>query len=139
MSRYILTIIGLLTALPVSASAQKGVIARCGASKGTAYYFDDKASHWIDDGIRTGQIVLVKLGEEWDIQFDDVAGASGYREDGARVIALGSTNEMLTIGAFRGNYTDIYTFNFADKEVVWSSHKIGTLVRKAAIYRADCS
>jgi len=41
--------------------------------------------------------------------------------------------------AFRGTYTDIYTFDAGTSEVVWSSHKIGTLVKKVAIYRADCS
>jgi len=85
-----------------------------------------------------GRIVLVKLGEEFDIQFDDAAGSYGYREDGASVFLLGVLNGKMTVGAMHNNYTAIYTFNFVEKEVLWSSHKIGSLVTKVAIYRADC-
>lgn len=93
---------------------------------------------WEEDGISDGKIVLVGLGDEWDIQFDDAAGAYGYRQDGAEVLVLGNTETKLTVGAFRVTYTDIYTFNFANREVIWTSHKIGTLVTKVAIYRAEC-
>jgi len=46
---------------------------------------------------------------------------------------------MLTIGAFRGTYVDIFTFNFSNNEVLWTSHKIGTAIAKVGIYRAECS
>ncbi len=94
---------------------------------------------WENDGISNGQILLVKLGQEWDIQFGDSIGSYGYRQDGAAVIALGSNNSMLNVGAFHPNYTDIYTFNMLSKEVLWTSHKIGTAITKVAIYRAECA
>ena len=126
------------------AFAQEGVIARCGASSGQGYFFFDSIMNpdgpdWSQDGISSGQILLVRLGQEWDIQFGDTIGAYGYRQDGARVIPLGGSGELFTIGAFRGTYTDIYTFNFAEREVLWTSHKIGTPVTKVAIYRSICS
>jgi hypothetical protein len=94
---------------------------------------------WMDDGISSGKILLVRLGDEWDIQFGDTIGDYGYRQDGARVLPLGRADHLLTVGAFRGTYTEIYTFKFSDNEVVWTSHKIGTVITKVAIYRADCS
>ncbi len=130
--------------VPSSVSASEGAVVRCGASKGTGYYFYDeimnpKGPEWSEDGISDGKLILISLGDEWDIQFDDVAGAFGYRQDGAEVVPLGSTENKLTIGAFRGTYTDVYTFDLTQKEVVWSSHKIGTPIPKVAIYRAPCS
>lgn len=126
------------------AAASEGVLARCGASEGRGYFFQDPVFHpepstWMDDRIGAGKIILVRLGQEWDIQFDDAAGAHGYRQDGAEVMLLGASEGKITVGAFRGTYTDIYTFDAGTSEVVWSSHKIGTLVKKVAIYRADCS
>ena len=125
-------------------AAQDGVLARCGPSSGQGYFFFDELMNpegpeWSEDGIRDGEIILIRLDNEWDIQFDDVAGAFGYRQDGADVIPLGSSNQKLTIGAFRGTYSDIYTFNFEGNEVVWSSHKTGTLITKVAIYRSECT
>ncbi|MBY6056781.1 hypothetical protein [Leisingera daeponensis] len=125
------------------AEIQQGVLLRCGASKGTAYFFKDDLTNpggpeWSDDGISEGKISLVRLGDEWDIQFGDALGAYGYREDGASVVPLGTSDKMITIGAFRGTYADVYTFNLADGEVLWSSHKIGSAVPKVGMYRAKC-
>jgi hypothetical protein len=125
-------------------SQQSGVIARCGPSKGQGYFFEDKLFNptgpsWIEDGISDGKIVLINLNEEWDILFDDVIGARGYREDGAVVVLLGNQGGKLTIGAFHANYTDIYTFDVMENVVLWSSHKIGTPIKKVAIYQAECS
>lgn len=129
---------------PIAASASEGAIARCGAPKGTGYFFFDELMNpngpeWGDDGISDGKMVLISLGDEWDIQFDDIVGAYGYRQDGAEVIPLGASGEKFTIGAFRGTYTDVFTFDIARKEVVWTSHKIGTAIPKVAIYHAACS
>ncbi len=133
----------LVAAAPAYSQLGEGVLFRCGASKGNGYFFYDEAYNpegpsWEDDGISNGKFVLVKLGDEWDIQFDDTIGAYGYREDGAQVFPLGNENGKLTIGAFHPNYTDIYTFNPAADEVVWTTHKIGTLITKVAVYRAEC-
>jgi len=124
--------------------AAEGVVARCGASDGYTYYFRDDlmnpdGPNWSKDGISNGQFLLVKLGDEWDIQYGDTIGEYGYRQDGANVMPLGEANGKITIGAFRGTYTDIFTFDSIQKEVVWSSHKIGTVISKAGTYQADCS
>jgi hypothetical protein len=144
--RAIVLVLGLAatSAAPLGAQVRDGVLARCGESEGQGYFFQDDfwnpdGPEWSKDGITGGQIVLVRLGEEWDIQFADIAGAHGYRADGAVVMPLGSTETMLTVGAFRGNYADVYTFNFAGSEVVWTSHKIDVMVSKVAVYRADCT
>ncbi|MCF4166326.1 hypothetical protein L2U69_11780 [Zavarzinia compransoris] len=136
----------LVAATPLgngSVAAADGVLARCGASKGRGYFLKDNLSNpdgpmWADDGISSGKVVLIRLGDEWDIQFDDTVGAYGYRQDGATVAMLGQFGERLSIGAFRGTYADIFTFDFAEKEVVWTSQKIGTFVPKVAVYVAKC-
>jgi len=129
---------------PEAVLAQDGVIARCGASEGQSYFFHDPVMYpngpdWDDDGISNGKLLLVRLGEEWDIQFGDTVGDYGYRQDGATVFPVGQTEDMLTIGAFRGTYVDMFTFNFSNSEVLWTSHKIGTAIAKVGIYRAECS
>lgn len=136
----------LIATLPVwntSAESSDGVLARCGASKGRSYFLKDNITNpggpnWEEDGITNGKIILVRLGKEWDIQFDDASGAYGYRQDGATVVTLGKFEDKLSIGAFRGTYSDIYTFDFSQEEVIWTSHKIGTAVPKVAIYTAKC-
>lgn len=130
--------------IPGAVAAQDGVIARCGASEGQGYFFHDPVMYpngpeWADDGISNGKLLLVRLGEEWDIQFGDTIGEYGYRQDGATVFPVGQTEDILTIGAFRGTYVDMYTFNFSNNEVLWTSHKIGTAIAKVGIYRAECS
>lgn len=127
------------------AGGAQGVLARCGPSKGQSYYFKDpvfnpNGPNWTEDGISNGKIILVRLGDEWDIQFDDFLGASGYRQQGAAVIPLSDdSGPLLTVGAFAGSYTEIYTFDMSQSEVVWTSHKTGTSIKKVAIYRSTCS
>lgn len=134
---------GICTAGAVFAQATEGVLIRCGASSGHAFFFQDEffnpeGSGWQEDGMSSGKIILVKLGNEWDIQFDDAIGTSGYRQDGARVIPLSGKSEMLTVGAFNSDYVDIYTFDFIGKQVAWSSSKLGPFAPKVAAYAAEC-
>lgn len=129
---------------PAPLTAAEGAIARCGPSDGMGYYFKDELTNptgpsWEKDGITNGKIVLIRLADEWDILLDDAIGAYSYRQDGAMVVALGATDRMITVGAFHGNFTDIYTFNLIDREVLWSSHKIGTAITKVAVYRSECT
>jgi len=117
----------------VLAQSGDGVIARCGASAGRAYFFQDPVVNptgpsWEDDGISAGVILLIKLGSEWDIQFNDALGTSGYRQDGATVLPLMLNNHKLTIGVFHSNYDDIYTFDPDGQDVLWTALKSGTLV-----------
>lgn len=128
---------------PAFAQVAQGVIARCGGSRGTAYRFLDNLTPglrpgWAQDDYG-GKTVLVRLGNEWDIQFSDALGSSGYRALGAKVMPLGYTGGRLNVGAFGGTFIDIYTFDFNTSEVIWTSHKNGTLFDKVGIYRATCS
>ena len=142
-----LALVGALCALGVSAEAQttNGVLIRCGASAGQSFFFKDSifnpsGSAWEKDGMSNGKIVLIKLGEEWDIQFDDAAGAYGYRQDGAAVTPVMSNKALITVGAFHTNYVDLYTFDFENKVVGWSSTKIGLSgsAPKVGAYSATC-
>ena len=85
-----------------------------------------------------GQIILVRLGDEWDIQFDDSIGAFGYRQDGAQVFPLLENGHLLTVGAFGTLYVDIYTFDFENRGVGWTSNKHGPIVPKVSAYNATC-
>ena len=137
-----LALLALSISTPAAAQDVDGVLARCGASHGRGYFFyDEKFSpqgpDWEDDGISNGKIILVRLGDEWDIQFDDVAGAYSYRQDGAKVMPLMNKPGMLSVGAFGASYADIYTFDLENKTLAWSSNKIGP-IPKVSVYSSDC-
>jgi hypothetical protein len=132
-----------LSTLPTLASAQTdGALFRCGASSGHGFFFKSSLNpdgpSWEIDGITGGEIVLIRLGDEWDIQFDDSIGASGYREDGAEVFPLMEADGFLTVGAFHANYVDIYTFDFANRVVGWTSNKHGPIAPKVSVFSANC-
>lgn len=133
--------VALVCGAGVPASAE--VVAHCGASQGTGYFFHDERFNptgpdWAEDGMSNGRIILVRDGDDWDILFSDAVGSFGYRQDGATVLLVGNNGDFLTIGAFHPNYVDTYTFDLSGLEVVWTSHKTGTAIQKVAIYRADC-
>ena len=118
-------------------------IITCGASEGRGYFFTDDiwnpdGPNWQDDRISNGAIRLVLHGDEIDIEFGDIVGNSGYRADGANVVKLLADGEKMTVGAFHTNYVDTYTFDFINRVVIWTSHKLGPLSPKTAIYKADC-
>ncbi len=113
-------------------------IAVCGASKGHGYYFSDG---WQKDGVSEGQIILFRdsVSNEFDILFgNNVQNLNGYRQDDANVILLYADDDIIRIGAFHDNYTDIYSFSKNQGVVAWSSNKSGPIVPKAAVYVADC-
>ena len=115
----------------------------CGASKGYSFFLQNSSldydAGWSEDGISNGKIILVKEGEDFDILFDDIIGGYGYREDGADVFMLGLQNGKITILIVHYNYSDLYTFDLLNNEVVWASQKIAPhLVNKGSLFRADC-
>lgn len=140
--RILLT--ALLYTLPAMVSAQisEGVIIRCGASSGHGFFFkgplNPDGPNWDTDQISAGKIVLVRLGNEWDIQFDDAIGSSGYRQDGAQVIPLMEAEGLITVGAFNMGYVEIYTFDLVNRVVGWTSNKHGPIVPKASAFSATC-
>lgn len=126
----------------VTGQAVDGVLMRCGASSGQSYIFKNQLSPddsgWMTDGINNGKIVLIRLGDEWDIQFDDSVGAYGYRQDGARVFPLFQNDNLLTVGAFGALYVDIFTFDFENQIVGWTTNKHGPVFPKVSAFVADC-
>ena len=136
--------IACIVVLPSLASAQSsdGVLMRCGASTGHSFVFkglfNPEGPNWTNDGISNGKIVLIRLGDEWDIQFDDIVGAFSYRQDGAQVFPLLENENILTVGAFGASFVDIYTFDFTNKVVGWTSNKHGPIVARTAAYSATC-
>lgn len=144
MKKYSLAVLAIAGATMFKSPAFAEVVAHCGASQGISYYFYDEvfnpdAPGWVEDGISSGRIILVREGDEWDILFGDAAGSTSYRNDGAVVVLLAQNERFITVGAFTPFYSETYTFNLVDNEVVWTSHKTGTPVPKVAIYRSDCS
>jgi len=118
-------------------------IISCGPSEGTAYFFADSlfnpdGPNWTSDSITNGSIRLVSVGEEFDIQFGDAIGGSSYAAEGARVLSISANESKATFGAFHSNFTEIYTFDFENKVVAWSTHKIGPFAPKVATYVATC-
>ena len=120
------------------------VMAMCGPSKGTAFFFKDAlfnpdGGSWMEDGMSNGQVTLVKDGDSYDILFGDAARGSGYKQDGAQVFMLHSGEKFIRVGAFAGNYADIYNFDREDNKLVWSSNKSGPFSGKVAVYESDCT
>jgi hypothetical protein len=134
----------LLAAMPswVSAQSSDGAIIRCGASSGHSFVFKSSLNpmgpNWEVDGMSNGKIILIRLGDEWDIQFDDSVGSYGYRQDGAQVLPLMETDGLITVGAFSSQYVDIYTFDLVNRVVGWTSNKHGPVAAKTAAFSATC-
>lgn len=143
MMRYVAAV-AIVAGMTGTALAEPVVLARCGASKGQGYFFNDPVmnpnpSAWEEDGISNGTIFLVAEDDKFDIRFDDALSAGiGYRAEGAEVIMLGSTENLIRVGAFHANYSEIYTFDLKGKVVIWTSSKTGPITAKVAIYEAKC-
>ena len=81
------------------------VMAMCGASSGTGYFFKDtlynpEGGRWLDDGISNGQITLVRDGESYDILFMMQSEEPDTGEkDGAQVFMLHSGEKFIRVGA----------------------------------------
>ena len=137
-------LVGLaLLASRTNGAAGDGAILRCGASEGTGYFFRHafwypEGPSWEADKISNGEITLVHLGDEWDILLNSAAGVSGYREEGVTVSLMAARDQFLMVGAFSAEFVEIYTFDLEQREVAWTSNRIGPLPPKAAVYRAEC-
>ncbi|WP_170587382.1 hypothetical protein [Ruegeria arenilitoris] len=126
-------------------SAEELVLLKCGASSGKAYFFDGEG--WVNDGISNGKIVLVgnaggvegKFDIRFDDSFSDIRRGYGYASDGASVFQVAAAQGRFSFIAAHDNYTDQYTFDTNRNEVLWTSHKVGTLVPKVALYFAECA
>ncbi|CUJ87647.1 hypothetical protein PH7735_00796 [Shimia thalassica] len=121
-------------------AANETMLMKCGASSGKAYFFNGEG--WINDTIKDGQIILIGnaggVEGEYDIRFTDAFGAKGYVSDGAAVFLAGSDRGKFSFIAAHSNYTAQYTFDVTRNEVLWTSHKTGTIVQKVGLYYAEC-
>ncbi len=136
--------VAVLSAMPslVLGQSNDGAVIRCGASAGHSFFFkspnNPSGPNWDADGMSKGKIILIRLGDEWDIQFDDSVGSYGYRQDGAQVFPLMESDSLITVGAFSAQYVDIYTFDLVNRVVGWTSNKHGPITPKTAAYSATC-
>ncbi|MEA1675248.1 hypothetical protein [Nitrospirillum sp. BR 11163] len=134
------------------------VIATCGPSKGTAYFFPSPQmkgpdTGWHDDGIDGGAVSLVMLADKPgaiedkpDLIFKDSYGTRSAIQDGAivSILAANTLNRIVIVQAFySGSETvEVYTFRIGpDKrgEVLWSAARAGGTFQKSALMRAECS
>ncbi|MDO5658657.1 MAG: hypothetical protein Q4G36_10105 [Paracoccus sp. (in: a-proteobacteria)] len=121
------------------------VLIRCGESVGTTYVFGNQRSHtgnggFFDDGMDGGNIILVSDSVGPDIRFHDTVGQKSYRDDGATVQVHSSADDRFVIvTAAHRNYFDVYTFDVLQREVAWTSAKIGPFMARSGLMRASCN
>jgi hypothetical protein len=141
----------LLFALAVfvlsTASAQAQLITRCGASAGYSYFFENRLapgqSGWQRDGISTGNLQLIKSGDEYDIVYQDTVGARSARADGFKFVHVTpSAGFLMLIGVSNVGVLDHYLFRLDTHgrgEVLWGTSRGTGLIPKATMMRAECT
>jgi hypothetical protein len=130
----------MLLASPVVAK----ILITCGESHGYAYYpqqnfvTKDK-SGWTADKLSKGAFSLVKKGDELDILFKDARGMNSARADGGKVSLLGvaGSNILVTV-VYKNISVELYTFDLKEKVLLWTQHKYGAIINKAATYVSKC-
>lgn len=127
-----------------SMAAQSQTLIECEAGKGWAYYSNiepetGKPTGWVEDGITGGSITLVRDGDEFDLLIRDTIGTISARAEGAQIVLLGFRATYLEVlASYPQGAKEIYTFDFAAKQLVWSQHKFGVLYDKAHTFVAAC-
>lgn len=152
MKAFIGLIVGALMAALLAFESQAADIAICGASEGYGYYpkiglgaSDASAGEWAVDRISNGRFtVTLSDDNEFDIiVLDATGGMFSSRAAGAVIQVIGKTDETLSLVAiYPGKSIETYTFirNVdGEAEVMWTANKYGTLIPKAASYKAACS
>jgi hypothetical protein len=123
-----------------SNAALAQTIADCGASSGKAFYFDQPdAQGWMDDGISSGVIALVKDGANVDILVKDRIGTISARSQGATVTLLDVVDPFITVLVdYPGGSKELYTFDTKRRVVAWTQHKFGVMFDKVQAMVAQC-
>lgn len=138
-----LQIVPLCAAL-ASTQASAQTIITCGGSEGHSIYFDHpllkpEDTGWTDDQLTDGSIALVKSGDGVDILIKDGLGMTSALSYGAQVMLLDATDTVATVVVnYTGGAKELYTFDFARRQVVWSQHKFGVMFDKAHTMVAPC-
>lgn len=87
--------------LTTHAQAEEVVIARCGASDGTVFYFEGGLvppgqGGWKRDGMSSGKIRVVSKDGALDVRFSDATGERSHRGEGSDVRLVGLDKETGT-------------------------------------------
>jgi hypothetical protein len=146
----LLWLVGLGLSLSTAALGKTYTFATCGESAGYGFYpraglaaSQPEAGKWIPDALTGGGFSLTENEGKFDILARDSSGrVFSSTQDGAKVLAVGSTDKSLSVIVSYPNLIETYTFlrnAEGEAEVLWSTNKWGTPIPKIAAYRASCS
>lgn len=145
MFRCAMALVGMACGLTIASVqlASAEVVARCGASKGFAYYpeiglVQAGQGGWKEDGITRGEILLLRDGTEFDVIHTDAAGTRSSKADGARVIGISATDARIIVLVAYPEVVETYALWFSTRELLWTQIKAAGLVDKAATFRSEC-
>ena len=130
--------------------ANASIVAKCGPSKGHAYYFSapllpKNGTGWQQDGISKGAILLMRDGAEYDVVITDTAGTRSLKADGFQIVDLGHRAPFLVLLAIHPNTRVVEHYMFQLQEdgsgtVVWGVLKgSGVGFPKSSIYESTCN
>lgn len=141
----------LLTAalLFLAQHAAAETITECGASDGTAYYFEgpitpEAESGWQKDQISKGEFRLIMDGDQPDIIATDALNRTfSALGDGAAVIELKGTDAhfRLIVVIYPQGAVEHFIFRLDAQgagKVVWGSAKVGGPIPKSSLMEATC-
>ena len=98
---------------------------------------------WISDAISGGRFSLIENDGEFDLLVTDAMGrVFSSKQEGAKVILVGSSYNSLTVVVAYPLLVETYTFlrnEDGQPEAIWTTNKWGTPIPKVAAFRADCS
>jgi len=137
--------------LTIASTAALGAnIAICGESAGYGFYpkaglaaAAQGSGKWINDVISGGRFSLTENEGEFDILVTDAMGrVFSSKQEGAKVIVVGSSDKSLTVVVAYPLLVETYTFlrnGDGQAEAIWTTNKWGTPIPKVAAFRAACS
>ena len=144
MSRFAL----IVTMLFFSHSIAFGqnIITRCGSSEGHDYWVNNEALNvggWKKANIPGGKIVLLRNGDDFDIEITDARGipSTVSSQNGVIVPVENSNNNVTLIINYPGSGTEVYSFTLDEKkkgELIWSKIRHHSLIRNGGIYKSAC-
>jgi len=135
----LLTLIVLLGSSPVTAE----IVMQCGEISGHAYYLprENLEGNWVRDRAKSSGFSLSLEGKKSDILWKDVTGIRSVTSDGGKVFVQGFSQGIITLYVYYEKYSqsELWTFNLEKKEMYYSTHRIGGVTAKVALYKASCS
>jgi hypothetical protein len=144
----------IIVALAIMASAfasHAATITTCGASSGTAYFFEGglvskKRAGWQADTIKDGRFSLIADGAELDIVYTDATGGTkSATGDGAKVLSFGGEFPIVIAEIYpnpAGPVITVYAFaidKVGNGKVLWTMTRSTGLINKVSIFEATCA